>query len=86
MSGELFTLEPERTIANGRRAGLAGMLPLCPACGSAHTSGDTSAVGRFNPNGPDGYMARFPGSPVRCTRDEALQDICDHRSGTAVAA
>ena len=38
------------------------------------------AVGRFNPEGPDGYRAvTMPHAPLRKTRDEAVADEVQYR-------
>ncbi len=71
----LFNFEPIEKPAM-LRAGVAGTIPLCSDCGKVHSGADTTAVGRFNPAGPAGYMARLPGAAVRATRAEALQDVC----------
>jgi hypothetical protein len=34
------------------------------------------AVGRFDPNGPQGYQANYQGAPLRGTRGEAITDMC----------
>ena len=52
--------------------------PPCPDCGHVHTTADTWAVGRFAP-GPIGYTARYPGAPLRASREEAEKDMCDWR-------
>ena len=39
------------------------------------------AVGRFNPEGPDGYRAAtMPDAPLRETRDEAVADELQYRA------
>lgn len=53
--------------------------PPCPDCGHVHTAADIYAVGRFNPGGTIGYRARYPGAPLRASRDEAAKDLCDWR-------
>ena len=40
------------------------------------------AVGRFNPDGPDGYRAAtMPDAPLRKTRAEAVTDEVQYRTG-----
>ena len=53
--------------------------PPCPDCGHVHTAADIYAVDRFSPGGPIGYCARYPGAPLRASRDEAAKDLCDWR-------
>lgn len=52
---------------------------LCPNCEHHHLAADATAIGRFQPGGPDGYRARYAGAPLRATRTEAVQDMCLHR-------
>jgi len=44
------------------------------------TPDDAVAVGRFRPEGPEGYRAR-QGGPLRATREEAEADACRGRGG-----
>ena len=53
--------------------------PPCSDCGHVHTAADIYAVGRFSPSGPIGYCARYPGAPLRASRDEAAKDMCKWR-------
>ena len=53
--------------------------PPCRDCGHVHTTADTWAVGRFAPGGPIGYTARYPGAPLRASREEAVKDMCKWR-------
>lgn len=40
------------------------------------------AVGRFKPDGPDGYKAAtMPDAPLRATREEAIDDEVRYRLG-----
>ena len=55
------------------------MKPPCPDCGHVHTPGDARAVGRFDPDAIALYRANYPNSPLRTSRDEAMQDMCAHR-------
>ena len=67
--------DPER-----EKKGLAvSVKPPCPDCGHVHTAADIYAVGRFNPGGTIGYRARYPGAPLRASRDEAAKDLCTWR-------
>ncbi|MCW2757001.1 MAG: hypothetical protein JWO46_747 [Nocardioidaceae bacterium] len=49
----------------------------CP-CGHVHSFGDVRSIGRFQPNGPTGYVAYVNGKtgPARSTRREAMNDVC----------
>jgi hypothetical protein len=50
------------------------------SCGRVHGADETVAVGRFRPGGPTGYKASpavRPDAPLRRTRQEAEQDVCD---------
>lgn len=51
----------------------------CPVCHHAHASDMARAVGRFKPEGPDGYRAQS-GGPLRATRAEAEADECRSRA------
>jgi hypothetical protein len=53
--------------------------PVCPSCDCIHGGMDVRAVDRFNPAGPAGFRADFPGAPLRDTRAEAHTDMCDFR-------
>ena len=53
--------------------------PPCPDCGHVHTAADIYTAGRFNPDGPIGYTARYPGAPLRASREEAVKDMCKWR-------
>lgn len=45
------------------------------------------AVGRFKPEGPDGYKAAtMPDAPLRKTREEAIADEIEYRSWEFTAA
>lgn len=47
----------------------------------------TFAVGRFCPDGVQGYRAAgVPGATLRATREEAFADYCDARGLTAAYA
>lgn len=48
--------------------------PAC-TCGVIHYFAQVKAVGRFEPSGPTGYVAK--GHPVRSTREEAMRDVCE---------
>lgn len=53
-------------------------LQPCDRCGWIHDPSLVVAVGRFKPGGPDGYRtASGPGAPLRPSRCEAMQDVCD---------
>lgn len=56
----------------------APLRPPCPVCGHTHASDDARAVGRFRPEGVEGYRARS-GGPLRATRAEAVADECAGR-------
>lgn len=44
------------------------------------------AVGRFKPEGPDGYKAAtMPDTPLRKTREEAIADEVLYRTGRRTA-
>ena len=51
----------------------------CDSCGTIHGAFDTRAQRRFSPDGKAGFRAALPGAPLRATRDEAIQDVCDAR-------
>lgn len=53
----------------------------CPRCGHVHVTTWVRAQGRFHRNGPVGYRAAIPAAPLRATRAEAEQDVCDHLAG-----
>lgn len=55
------------------------MKSACTTCGRIHTSTDAIAVGRFQLDGPIGYVAASAGSPIRATRTEAEADECAQR-------
>ena len=46
-------------------------MTACPLCGATHTSTDTVALHRFDPNQPTTYRARYPFAPERTTRAAA---------------
>lgn len=50
----------------------------CPVCDHIHTAADARAVGRFRPEGVEGYRART-GGELRATRAEAVADECRRR-------
>lgn len=53
-------------------------LQACDRCGWIHDPSRVVVVGRFKPGGPDGYRAASDVSaPVRASRAEAMQDVCD---------
>lgn len=54
------------------------MEPPCPDCGYIHGIPNTHALDRLDPDGSQGYIADYPGSPIRPTRTEAEQDWCDY--------
>ena len=56
------------------------MTAACPICRHVHTSRDAYAVGRFTPDGPQGYRAATAGTPLRATRAEAVADECRERA------
>lgn len=49
----------------------------CKNCGHVHTADWTYAVGRFTKDGIRGYTARLVDAPLRATREEAEQDVCE---------
>ena len=51
--------------------------PWCSVCGRVHQSDDAYAVGRFGA-GPVQYRGRFERAPLRATRAEAVDDLCQH--------
>lgn len=53
--------------------------PPCRRCTQVHLTTWTVAVGRFDANGPAGYRATFNGAPLRTTRQQAEQDMCDYQ-------
>lgn len=57
----------------------------CPRCGHRHSiGGDTTVAGsRFTR--PTAYRARYDGAPTRATREQAIQDMCDHRAAQHTA-
>ena len=56
--------------------------PVCERCDHRHVGTDARAVGRFQPGGPIGYRADYPGALLRPTRELAMHDACDHRTTT----
>ena len=54
-------------------------MTACPLCGAVHTSTDTVALHRFDPNTPTTYRARHPFAPERTTRAAAERDACRFR-------
>lgn len=51
---------------------------LCPKCKHLHSEMTaTSRVGRFSLSTPV-YRARYTGAPLRPTRAEAHNDMCEH--------
>lgn len=54
------------------------MKPARPRCGQVHHPMMARAVGRFDPKGPHGYQANYPGAPLRQSRGEAVTDMCKH--------
>jgi len=48
----------------------------CSVCDWVHSAADVRAIGRFDPDGPAGYIADLPGAKVRSTRVEAQRDVC----------
>ena len=54
-------------------------MPSCETCGTIHGTGDTRAEDRFSPGGATGFRAALPSAPLRATRAEAVQDVCDAR-------
>lgn len=56
----------------------------CGRCGALHLVTDAPSVGRFRTGGPLGYRARYPGAPLRSSRAEALEDVCNARQGRRV--
>lgn len=55
---------------------------LDPFMGSGTTLKAARAVGRFKPQGPDGYRAAtMPDAPLRATREEAIDDEVRYRLG-----
>ena len=54
-------------------------MTACPLCGAIHTSTDTVAMHRFDPNQPTTYRAHYPFAPERATRAEAERDACRFR-------
>lgn len=68
-----------RAHGNGRRSGTRGTKRGC-SCGRVHGADETVAVGRFRPGDPTGYKASPAirlDAPLRRTRQEAEQDVCD---------
>lgn len=59
----------------------AQAMKLCGLCGAVHVPTDAPAVGRFLAGGPSGYRARYGGAPLRSSRAEALEDMCNARQG-----
>ena len=55
------------------------MIKCCKHCNHTHPGTDARAIGRFTPGGPLGYKANYEGSPLRATREEAKQDMCQWR-------
>lgn len=55
------------------------MIKCCKQCNHTHPGTDARAIGRFTPGGPLGYKANYEGSPLRATREEAKQDMCQWR-------
>lgn len=54
----------------------------CPKCQRVHGADATVAVGRFNPFGPVGYVAKdLHGALIRITREDAETDYCQHYRG-----
>lgn len=55
-------------------------MAFCPKCGTTHSpTSSTYAVGRFNTDGPVGFMSTVvPEALMRPTREEAEQDGCDY--------
>lgn len=51
----------------------------CKHCNHIHAGDDARAIGRFAPGGPIGYKAKYEGSPLRTTRKQAKQDMCQWR-------
>ena len=51
----------------------------CKHCNHIHAGDDARAIGRFAPGGPLGYKANYEGSPLRTTRKQARQDMCQWR-------
>jgi hypothetical protein len=50
---------------------------VCVTCDRVHASDETRATGRFNPDGPTGYLAILvPGAEPRATREEARAETC----------
>lgn len=54
---------------------------VCPQCNRRHSIQDTTVAGSRWAH-PYRYRARFDGSPVRDTRELAIQDMCNHRTTT----
>ena len=54
-------------------------MTACPLCGATHTSTDTVAMHRFDPNRPTAFRALYPFAPERATRAEAERDACRFR-------
>lgn len=67
----------------GRRHGERSpsrMKPACPTCGTIHSASAVVALGKFDPNGPLGYVPRDGGCGcVYRTREEAMAAVCASR-------
>lgn len=52
-------------------------MKICRICDWVHSADDVIAVGRFS--SAQKFRARYDGSPIRDTRDEAMRDWCASR-------
>lgn len=52
-------------------------LQVCADCDRIHTASDVVAIGRFNPDGPNGY--RTPDGEIHPTREAGQKWLCEQR-------
>lgn len=53
--------------------------PICPRCDHLHCPSDAYSIGRFSPT-PTRYRANYPNAPIRDTRAQAADDLCNYRA------
>lgn len=57
----------------------------CPRCDHRHSIGGNTTVAGSRFTRPITYRARYPDAPTRTTREQAIQDMCDHRAAQHTA-